>query len=63
MSKTVKVKKHVRDGVTIEAHERVVSDGEVESLNQKVKDLSANKKKKQKLGKLLFGGKKWGDSR
>lgn len=58
----VMVKKHVRNGVEVEAHEREVSEGESMDLGKKLKLASSTKKKKQKLQKLFFGGKKWGDS-
>ncbi len=57
MTKLVKVKKHVRDGVVIDAHDREVCEGEQENLTKKVKILAETKQKRQKLQSLLFGSK------
>ena len=57
------VKKHRRDGVVVEEHERELTDIESETLASKLKLASETKKKKLRLQNLFFGGKKWGDDR
>ena len=54
MAKTVKVKKHKRDGVVVEAHDRDITRGK-ESLSNKIKSKAIEKAKGQKLKKLFFG--------
>jgi hypothetical protein len=62
MKKKVTVKKHIRDGVEVEAHERIVNDAEEKNLASKIKLASETKKKNKCLQNLFFcKGKKWGD--
>jgi hypothetical protein len=58
MSKKIRVKKHIRDGVTIDAHDRIVTEGEAVNLSKTVKSNTENKKKKKNISKLFFGGSK-----
>lgn len=50
MKKKVKVKTHTRDGVVVDAHERVVDEVEVETLTNKIK----NDKNQRDMANLLF---------
>ena len=52
----VMVKKHKRNGITVESHERDVSETVSESLSDKLRKKSETRKKKLKLNNLLFGG-------
>ena len=52
------VKKHYRDGVIVEEHEREIAKSSKMSLTEKLTEKQRKNKQKQKLNSLLFGGKK-----